>query len=200
MPSATDPNITGTQGLTRGSGIISINTSRVFSSTNWGDDTNLFAAYTTEADAITGGDYITFSLTPVTGESASYSTLDYTIRRSSGSPTSMIWQYAVGAGSFVDIGSPVSYTGTDTNGLFQPTLDLSTISALQSETDTVKFRFIAWGMGSNTGSLGFGRSSGTGTAQDSLVLGGSTQAVPEPTSFALLGLASLLMLRRVRQN
>src|SRR5262245_20181835 len=83
LPSVTDAGIQGTQGLTRGGGLISINTSRVFSSTNWGDDANAFAAYTNEADAIAGGDYITFSLTPVAGQSASYSTLDYTIRRSS---------------------------------------------------------------------------------------------------------------------
>ncbi len=163
MPSVTDPGIVGTAGLTRGSGIISITTSRVFSSTNWGDDTNGFAAYTTEADAITGGDYITFSLTPTAGDTASYSTLDYTIRRTSGSPNTMIWQYSVGAGPFTDIGSANLYNGTnqtDTNGLFQPTVDLSTISALQNESATVTFRFVAWGFGTNAGSFGFGRSAG----------------------------------------
>jgi hypothetical protein len=176
LPNVTDPGITGTQGLTRGSGIISISTSRVFSSTNWGDDTNSFAAFTDEADAITGEDYITFALTPVPGDTASYSTLDYTIRRTSTSPNTMIWQYQEGAGSFTDIGSPVSYTGTDSNGLFQPELDLSSIGALQNETDTVTFRFVAWGEGTNIGSLGFGRSAGSSTAQNSLVLGGTAQA------------------------
>jgi hypothetical protein len=200
LPDVTDPGITGTLGLARGSGLLSINTSRVFSSTDWGDDANAFAAFTDEADAIAGGDYITFALTPVSGDTASYSTLDYTIRRTSTSPNSMIWQYRVGAGSFTDIGTTVSYTGTDSNGLFQPELDLSSIGALQNETDTVTFRFIAWGIGTNSGSLGFGRSAGSTTAQNSLVLGGTAQAIPEPASFVLLGFVSLLMLRNCRNG
>lgn len=151
---------------------------------------------TTQAAAITDNDYIFFSLAPQEGNIMSLSALDYNVRLVStpwnSGDARYLWQYKVGDGSFVDIGAPLSLVGEyDTNGVAQPTLNLSGIAALQNVTEEVEFRMYAWNSG---GQFVFGRLAG-----NDLALSGSVSAVPEPSRMLFLFLGvTFWMSRRSR--
>ena len=152
---------------------------------------------TTQATAISGNDYLSFSLGPQEGNMMSLTSLDFNLRMpatgwNTGN-TRYLWQYKVGDGTFVDIGSALSLVGAyNTAGVAQPSLDLSGIAALQNTTADVEFRVYAWG--SSGGQFVFGRLEG-----NDLSLSGSVSAVPEPSRalFLVLG-TSVWMLRRQR--
>lgn len=154
---------------------------------------------TSLSGAVTDGDYASFALSPQTGFSMSLSGIDFTVRLPEAGwntgTSRYLWQYKIGDGSFVDIGSPLALSGTwDTNGVAQPALNLSGISALQNLTEPVEFRLYAWGTG---GQFVFGRQSG-----NDLTLNGTVFAVPEPGRAGLLAVAALAgsALRRRRRN
>ncbi len=150
---------------------------------------------TTQAAAITDNDYLYFALAPGADKSMSLSALDFNVRLVSGPWNSgaarYLWQYKVGDGEFTNVGSALALQGVyDTNGVAQPTLDLSGITALQNVTETVEFRVYAWGTG---GQFVFGRLAG-----NDLALSGTVSSVPEPSRMLLLviGLATLAGRRR----
>jgi hypothetical protein len=171
-PNTLDPNLESIQGLTRGAGLTIATTARVFSSEGWGDNANGGASWTTKDEAITNLDFVTFTLDPTTGNEVSFDTLDYKIRRTGSGPSKFIWQYQVGAGTFMDIGTEVEYTTNETAGLFQPQLDLSAISALQDVEDSITFRLVGWN-NTGTGSFGIGRNPNTTTPEDVMILAGT---------------------------
>lgn len=151
---------------------------------------------TTQAGALADGDYLNFTLAPQEGFAMSLASLDFNVRL----PTSgwdagasrYQWQYKVGDGSFVDIGSPLALVGDyNTNGAAQPTLDLSGVAGLQNVTDAVELRMYAWGTG---GQFVFGRLAG-----NDLALSGSVAAVPEPSRLLLAGFGALGFLLQRRR-
>ena len=147
-PSSSAANLT-IVGLTRGTGITTSGTAAGSAWGGTGMDND------SEANAITGNDFIFFSITANSGYSLSINSINaYNIRRSSTGPTTGQWQYKVGSGSFTDIGTDITWgTKTSSSGNSQAAIDLSGISALQgvSAGTTVTFRCIVWGASASTG-------------------------------------------------
>ena len=170
-----DANL-ATSVITRGAGLNASALGNAYSATN-------YTASGTKADAITNNKYFEFSIAPNTGYEASLSTLDANFRRSSTGPNAFAWQYSLDAfaTSGVAIGSDVSYTGTDKNGLAQTQISLSGITALQDVASgtTITIRLYGWGASATTGTFALGRLAG-----NDLAIGGtveSTSGVPTPT-------------------
>lgn len=157
-PTTLDTAVT-TGGLELGPELILDGANRTWGASNWGATSS--QAYASADAAIAGGKFITFTVTPEPGRVPSLARLSYKLRRTSTGPTHFIWQVRVGNGDYEPIGLPVTYTGTDPNGLQQPDLDLLDIPALQALDLPVTFRFVAWG---GTGQIAFGRDSGDGLA------------------------------------
>ncbi|MDR3458409.1 MAG: fibronectin type III domain-containing protein [Verrucomicrobiae bacterium] len=174
---AKNPNVT-IVGLTKGTGMTLVTTAK-----EWGQS-GFSTSSTTEAAAITANNFATFSITAVSGYTTSVSGIAaYNIRRSSTGPTTGIWQYQIGAGSFVDIGSAITY-GTVTSGTGNPqaAIDLSGISDLQNVASgtTITFRVVSWGATGTSGTWGFNdQTSGT----SDLIVNGAVvpPAPPAPT-------------------
>ncbi|HTL09965.1 MAG TPA: lamin tail domain-containing protein, partial [Chitinophagaceae bacterium] len=151
--------------LSRGAGVTASSLANAFSGSGW----NVASA----ALAISGAKYYQFTVQPGTGYLVSISSLDAYFRRSGTGPNAFQWQYSLDgfATAGVDIGSPISYTLTTSNGDAQPTISLSGIAALQNipATTTVTFRLYGWGATQAGGTFAIGRPS----AAASLVLGGT---------------------------
>lgn len=139
-------------GLTRGSGITNPTGSNSGAASAWGGvDTNSTSA----TNAVTNNDFATFSVTANTGYKVSITSIEkYNVRRSSTGSTAGQWQYQIGSGSFVNIGSAINWGSTTTSaGNEQPAIDLSGIADLQNVPagTTVTFRVLAYGASSATG-------------------------------------------------
>jgi hypothetical protein len=131
--------------------------------------------------------YISFSLTPISGFQITATNLSYAINGTTTAPNTGRWGYKVGSASFV-LQNPFSLTN--------PAPSLTTWSFTEfTTTETVEFRFWAFS-DTNIASTG-APSASTGAvrvvniAGNDLVLNGSVTAVPEPSTIAFLGFASL---------
>lgn len=136
-------------GLTRGSGV---GTTGTGAGNAWGG--NNFTE-TSLANAITANDFATFTIQANTGYKVSLSSIGaYNIRRSSTGPTTGQWQYRIGSGSFVNIGSSITWGGvTNSAGNPQSAISLSGISDLQNVAapTTITIRVVTWGASGATG-------------------------------------------------
>ena len=137
----TNANLT-VGGLTRGSGV---GISGTAAAAAWGG-TMSTANLTTSASAITSNQFVTFSLKPNTNYVTSLSTFDLNYRRSASGPASGLLQYAINAGSYVDIAT-LSFTSTSSSGASITQVSLSSITALQSvpATSILNFRIVLYG-------------------------------------------------------
>jgi len=156
-PTTLDPDAT-TSGLQLGPGLTSDGANRTWGATDWGV---AGAPLTTAQAAVDAGKTFHFTVTPAANRTLSFARLTYKVRRLSSAPADFIWQVQVGTGPFRSIGEPVRYTGTDTNGLQQPDLDLLPFADLHAVAEPVTFRFVAW---NGTGLLALGRDTGDGLA------------------------------------
>ncbi|MGS0748317.1 T9SS type A sorting domain-containing protein [Halpernia sp. GG3] len=148
-PTTADVNLT-VGGLTRGSGILTATGTGAVSA--WGGTDYLSAD---PASAITANDFDTFTISANSNYKVSISGINkYNVRRSSNGPTSAQWQYQVGSGSFINIGSTITLGSiTSSAGNEQAAIDLSGISDLQNIAagTTVTFRVLIWGASATTG-------------------------------------------------
>jgi len=130
----------------------------------WGG--NNFTA-TTFAAAVTANEFVTFTLSANTGYTLSLSSIgEYNIRRSNTGPSTGQWQYAIGAGGFTDLGSPITWgTVTSNVGNPQAAIDLSSISAIQNvaAATVVTFRLVVWGASATAGTFYFNDAAQAGT-------------------------------------
>lgn len=146
-------------GLTRGSGT-NTGGAAIIENNGWGG--RGFGNPGDKVTAISANDVFTFTITPVNTLSLSsigsfslfsseYMWFIFTL--SQDGPTSAIWQYQVGGGSFIDLGSEMTLTRGNSNAL--PAIDLSGISNLQNIAagTTITFRLVAWSAGHNNGGL-----------------------------------------------
>jgi hypothetical protein len=152
-------------------------------------------------DAIRENEFYQLSITPKTGASLSLASFDLNYRRSGNGPTGGQLQYSLDGFSTAGTAiSDLAFSGSDTNGVKQPTINLSGVSSLQNINDsTVTFRLYLFGATTASGTGAIGRLAGDDLALDGTVVS-SVVDVPEPTSVALVGVAGLLLAARRRKT
>jgi phosphatidylserine/phosphatidylglycerophosphate/cardiolipin synthase-like enzyme len=111
-------------------------------------------------DAETNGNYFTFDVTPKANVSVSLSEVHINLRRSSAGGNMYLWKYKINDSEFVALGSETSFTSTNTNGVYQPVINLNNIAELQNvSADSIVFRLYVWGFNTaNSGTFAVGRS------------------------------------------
>jgi hypothetical protein len=173
------PNLDSSTGLNELSrvGVGGNTTTSTYASTNWN----------TSATFIENDKYVTFSLKPEDGFVMTLTQLEYSVWGSNTAPNTARWGYRIGTGSFVLQDTWTLVNSTAATGLWDFT-DFST-------TETVEFRFWAFGNVSITNGVavatGVVRTPGNNSvaAGPDLVLSGSVEVIPEPSTYALLALA-----------
>jgi hypothetical protein len=184
LPAQNASSSVSTPGWTRGSGVLltaaGVATTGTPTSNAWGG--NGWDAYTLGGassldSTIARGDFVSITFTITTGATVGFSSIPaYTIRRSSSGPATGQWQYSVGtSGSFVNIGSPITWgTVTTATGNPQTAIDLSGIADLQNlgGGTTVTFRIVNMGATSSGGTWYFNQ--GTAAGRDLTFIGTST--------------------------
>ena len=165
-----DANVT-IGSLTRGSGLVILSPNTGAASA-WGS--NNFTVSGTLDGEITANKYFYFTITTNTGFKVSLSGIAaYNIRKSSSGPTTGQWQYQLGSGSFVNIGSAITWgTVTTASGNPQPAIDLSGISDLQNvfANTTITFRLVCYGA-TSSGGTNYLKDLGNSTANDLIING-----------------------------
>lgn len=135
-------------GLTRGK----VLTSGSGATSAWGG--NNFTA-TDAASSTSSNEFITFTITPSSGYNISLSNIAaYNVRRSGSGPSSGQWQYQIGSGSFVNIGSTITWGSVTTaSGNSLSAINLGNIPALQNVASgtTITFRCLLWGATGTSG-------------------------------------------------
>lgn len=176
-------------GLTRGSGVTAPGGA---AANGWG---GAGWTSTTSAAAISAGDFVTFSVEPALGFSASFSSLTLDYRRSGSGPDNGLIQFQIGSGSYSDI-TAFSYTSSASAGATLPSVDLSSVAALQNVSDLVTFRIVNYRVaaGGAAGGTWYVFNVGSDAGVSDLLIEGSINAtpVPEPSTYA--GFAGALLL------
>jgi hypothetical protein len=146
-------------------------------------------------DAITGNVYQSFTLTPSAGYQLNISGVTFNADASNTSSTF----------NFDLLSSVTGFTSSDSLGTVSvingaaasTTIDTSAVTGLQGVTSSFEFRIYA------------SRSAGSGTAayyaddgvnSGLFAINGSVTAVPEPTTWALIGLGTAFVLWRIRRK
>jgi MYXO-CTERM domain-containing protein len=189
-------------GLNRASGISSTLTNGSSSAAKgWGGQ-NIGTSSVDSATAISNSKYIYFTISTDASSNLSLSSIDaYNARRSSSGPTTGLWQYAVGSGSYSNIGSAVTFGSTTTSsGNAQTAISLATISGLQNiaASTTVTFRLLLWTPTTGAGTGTWYLNGQSATTDPDFKLSGEVTSVPAPGAIALLGVAGLVGSRRRR--
>jgi len=133
-----------------------------------GSTNSMVGALTLSADkneAIANNAYYEFTVKPKAGYYVSLTDIDCSIRIQTYSAKTYQYRYSLDGSNFTDIGSPVTPTDENNNGVFQPTIDLASYSELKNVTapQTITIRLYAWGgtiapEGSTLINFGFGKS------------------------------------------
>lgn len=153
--------------------------------------TGRFAITPTYYDAILNDSYYEIKVTPKNGKYVSLTSLNATLRPTSGSANTYRWVFSLDGINFIELGpAAVSITGTDTNGYPQATIELSSHIYLQNipSGTTITFRMYAWGGTVASGSFGFGKSNTSGS--NSITIGGAVTNYPMVTGWTFGSLAS----------
>jgi len=162
-----------------------------------------------QADAITFGSYLSFSITTLEPgvsltDIAAYNTWVHDQDPSTLPPSDFfgVWQYRTDANAFADIGSSfqlITSGGTGQQTKTQSALALSGFSDLQSMDSGTQadFRFVIWGAGYGANYAGFN----SFQAGDDLIING-TVPVPEPSTamLALVAVAAGIASARLRRS
>ncbi|PSK95145.1 T9SS type A sorting domain-containing protein [Taibaiella chishuiensis] len=141
--STTASNIT-VGGLTRGPGVTTASAGNAAGDT-WGG--NGFDNSATAAAAATNGDYVTFTVTPSSGYTISFSEIGaFNTRRSNTGAREMQWQYSLNGTTYTDIGTSMVTTSTSSGGTNQGATTLSNEAALTNVPagTTVTFRLLVY--------------------------------------------------------
>ena len=151
------------------------------------------AGGTTDANAISSGDYFKLTLAPTAGNSITLSSLSFDVFAATAGPSArQIYLFSDKTG-FAG-GSELFSGGTQSGSPLIPyntasagqnfSIDLSGNAAFANITDSVTFRFYTQ---TPTASQGM--------AFDDITINGTVSAVPEPSSFVFFGLGILAFLR-----
>lgn len=145
---------------------------------------NFMPLNSVKSDAVTNGNYYQFIVKAANGYTMSLSTLDARLRRSGAGANAYRWAYSLDGTNFTELGtSDVSFMSAY-DGVDQPQIDLSSVTALQNvpAATTITFRIYAWGATTATGTFAIGRYI-TGVANNSLEVQGRADAVTPLTLF-----------------
>jgi len=139
--------------MTRGPGLNSAALTNAFSA-------NGFTVGGTKSDAISNDDYLQILIDAKDGSRLNLYELNYIVRRSPQGPNTFQWQYSLDGflTSGTDIGSEVTYSGTDNLGLVQTPIALNDVNLQNKKTITL--RLYAWGASSGAGTFAIGRQAG----------------------------------------
>jgi uncharacterized protein (TIGR03382 family) len=136
------------------------------------------------AAATVATNYIAFTLTPNSGYQTTFESLSfYTGTNASGDSYNIQLRAWDGVGE-TTLGS-VSHTSGATN---EPVVFKSIDFVDFTSTSAIQFRLYGWNVSNSTGGIRY----------DDIILNGTTTAIPEASTAALLGLAGLGLLRRRR--
>ena len=142
-PTSSNSNVT-VVGLTRGNGVATTGTS---AANAWGGAA--WAGQTDFSSASAAGATAAFSVTANVGYVTSLASVSaYNVRRSANGPTTGQWQYRIGGGDFINIGSPLTWgSTTSSGGNAQAAISLSGITALQNVPagSVIEFRIVNYG-------------------------------------------------------
>lgn len=170
--------------LSRGSGLSASSLANAFGSQN-------FTASGNFADAVANNKYLQITISAQVGKKVSLNTLTANFRRSSTGPNAFQWRYSLDGFATIgtDVGSAISYTGTDANGLAQGAITLSGISALQNVPSgtTITLRLYGWGATGTSGTFAIGRLTGDDLAVDGTV---ADNVLSAPVSIAATSVTS----------
>jgi len=135
-----------------------------------------------EPNSVGAGDYYTFTLTPVLGFKISLSTLTFQIAATNGVTANFFVRSSLDSFA-TTIGSPQSVTGTNTTTFSPKSISLSA-SQFQNITSAITFRIYI-------------RDNDNGNPNrdwlDSVNLNGDFAVVPEPSTYAMMGLGAGLL-------
>ncbi len=196
-PLAANYEIAGmdSSGLTRASGV---GTSGTASANAWG---GTGWSNTTAAGAFTSGQYFSFSMTAAEGTTFSLTSINaYNILRAETANNMRLqWQYSVDGTNFFDAhaASSGNLSGSSNS---KAAINLSGISALQDISEVtfrIGFYFFNTSVDADT-ELYF--QNGTATDGYYLSVAGNYDAVPEPSTYALLGAGALVLYFAVRRR
>lgn len=177
-------NITSAS-LTLGSGVTASNSGDTFGGSGFNS--------TTLSTAISGGDYLSFTITPADGFAISISSLSL----NSGVSTA-VTNFNVSL-----LSSATGFTGADslynysfsTAGAPTQSITLTGVTALQNVSGSLEFRLYGWRDTAGTSTFRIRNLSG-----NDLVINGSVSAIPEPSAFAaaagVLALSGVIWHRR----
>lgn len=181
-----DPNVTvitfGGSIYQRGSGVTA-GAGSVFNTIGWDP-------LTTQASAISGGNFITWSFASSIGMNLSQAKIAYS-RSSVSSFDDMVIQIDTGSG-FVDVFTDNDISTVTASGEVN-TVDLSAFDNVTSAT----FRLVGWNATSTSAAFRFNNNAGVGTigaSNVSFLLEG--EPVPEPATMTILAAAGLMAARR----
>lgn len=146
-------------------------------------------------EAVTGNDYLSFTITPLAGYSASLTSISFKAAKYAADRGAD--NFAVANGSGAMIGDAAVITWTSSVGTYQGvTIDLSgaVYQNIQAETE---LRIYAWVTELGNDSTSYDCSS---VFVDNVVLNGSVEAIPEPATISLFGLTAIgiLINRRLK--
>ncbi|MEZ6095697.1 MAG: PEP-CTERM sorting domain-containing protein [Pirellulaceae bacterium] len=185
-------NPTVTANLVRGSGVTTTGTA----ATNaWGgngfDASNL-------TNAISGGDFITISITNLGPDLLSLTSFTpFNVRRSGTGPTSGQFQFQKPDNTWVNVGSQLSYPSNSSGGNNFGSIDLAAVAGTQElVAGTYNFRLVNWGGTSSSGTWYFNNFQ----SGPDFSFTGTLTAVPEPTALLLAGVGlAIVGCRRKRR-
>lgn len=162
---ATTNTNTTVGGLTRGAGV---GTTGTGAARGWGGNT----WNATEAGAISGSQFFTFTVKANAGHTLSLSSINpFDYRRSSTGPSSAAIQYDINGGGYTTVAT-VSFPSTSSAGASVGSTSLTGVSALQNlpATSTVTFRIVPYGASASGGTF-YIFDTGNSTANDFTVNG-----------------------------
>jgi hypothetical protein len=189
-----DP-LLSTSNLTLGSGVTAAANGNRFGGSGWFDTGNT-ASGNTLAEAIAGNSFIEFVVTPTAGNQFTATSFQFYWDRSGTGPQSVTLRSSFD--SFAsDLGTA---SGLTQGGTF--TLSTISISGLTDVSAATTFRLYGTGATATAGTGGFDSQLTPVDISTSpnVVLIGTTSVIPEPSTWALIGLGSAFMLWSIRRR